>query len=72
MKIPISIRGVVALLLHRPIEPIDQVLHPSRRFKRRGSLKDYAQTLAVGPKGLDMVCHLFVVAAMILVLGAVL
>ena len=69
---PNQYQGVVAFLLHRPIEPIGEVLHPSRRFKRRGSLKDHTQALAIGSKGLDVVRHLFVMAAMILVLGTVL
>lgn len=48
----------MALLLHGAIEPIDDVLHPSGCFKRRGRFKDDAQALTVGAKSLNMVRHL--------------
>jgi hypothetical protein len=39
--------GVIAFFLHRAIEPIDEILHPTQRLKRCGRLKDNAQILGV-------------------------
>src|SRR5579863_1686542 len=63
---------MLSFLLDGPVEPVHEFLHPAGRFKRRGGLKDHADAFAVGSEGLDMVGHLFVLAAMVLVLGAVL
>src|SRR5882762_2673238 len=63
---------MMALLLHGAIEPINDVLHPSGCFKRRGRLKYDAKALTVGAKSLDMVRHRLIFAAMVLILGIVL
>jgi hypothetical protein len=61
----------MALLFHGTVEPIDKVLHPSRRFKRGRRLEDNAQTLTVRSERLDMVRDGLVLAAMILILRTV-
>jgi hypothetical protein len=61
----------MALLFHGTVEPIDKVLHPSRRFKRGRRLEDNAQTLTVRSERLDMVRDSLVLAAMILILRTV-
>src|SRR5580698_5946352 len=62
---------MLAFLLYGLIEPLDEILHPSCRFKRCGGLKHHTQTLAVRSECLDMVRHFLVVPAMLFILGAV-
>src|SRR5450432_4074696 len=62
---------MLAFLLYRLIEPPDEFLHPSGRFKRCRSLKYHAQAFALRPEGLDMVWHFLIVPAMLQILGAV-
>src|SRR5665213_166070 len=64
-------QGVMTLLFHGTVQPIDKVLHPSRRFKRGRRLEDNAQTLAVRSDRLDMVRDGLVLATMVLILGAI-
>src|ERR1700677_5011566 len=62
---------VMTLLFHCTVKPIDKVLHPSWRFKRRRRLKDNAQTLTVRFERLDVVRDRLVLSTMVLILGAV-
>src|ERR1700733_5296635 len=62
---------VMALLFHGTVEPINKVLHPSRRFKRGRRLEDNSQTLTVRADGLDMVRDGLILATMVLILGAI-
>jgi hypothetical protein len=68
MKIPISIRGWWLSVLYRLIEPRNQILPPSRRFKRRGGPNTTPRLLPSGPKVSAVVVHLLVLAAMLLIL----
>jgi hypothetical protein len=60
------------LLLDGPVESVDDLHHPARCFKRRRGLKYDTQTLSVRIEGSDVVGNLFIFAAMVRVLGAVL
>src|SRR5713101_4630907 len=62
---------MVSFFANRPIEPTNQFLHPTGRFKRRGGFKYHTQALAIRTKSLYVVRHPLVVAAVVLVLAAV-
>jgi hypothetical protein len=62
---------MLRFLADRPIEPIDEFLHPARRLEWRRRFKHDAQTLAIRTTGFDMIRNLLVVTAMLLILAAV-
>jgi hypothetical protein len=62
---------MVGFFTDRLVEPIDEFLHPLRRFEWRGGFKHNPQTLTIRAKGLDMVRYFLVVPAMLLILAAV-
>jgi hypothetical protein len=50
---------MLSFLFDGPVEPVHQLPHPARSFKRRCGLKHHAQAFAVWSNGLDIIGNLF-------------
>jgi hypothetical protein len=71
-KNPNQYQRMLRFFLDGLIEPLDQFRYPAWCFKGCRRLEDYAYNLAVWFFGLDMVRYFLVVAAVLLIFGAVL